>query len=352
MVSIRSAFEGDRTKASWNVAGSKGPIQASHLSQGIGAVEFFTFDSSAPSSESNVFGAALLQGRGTGDHSGTEIEVFRGGQPLQPKLVTSGDGTFGATLGTGDYRLVARHPGWLPGVRDFVIDGAGATADLGTLVLAAGDLDGDQQIDSTDLQHFQRSLDRSPSPQVDTDVNGDGVTDVLDLSVAGLNFGRASTSGCPNRPAGDDGGPTILSTQASISPSNSLIVNVDLTVDTPSKVYVEYENSTAGRFRSKMTDALRTGDRVSVVRLRPTTIYCYLAFAEDSEGRISDGVAGSFTTGPLPQGLRDASFDVIQGQPTYPLTLKDHLAGGFSGIVILDSQANIDSLVKSLCRSN
>ena len=322
------------------LAGSEEPIQASTPSQGTGAVEVLTLDSSVLVSESKVFGAALLQGRGAGDHSGTEIEVFRDGQPLQSVLMTSGDGAFSATLSTGDYRLVARHPGWLPEARDFAIEGTSTTVDLGTLVLAAGDADGDQQIGSADLQRFRRSLGQSPSPQ-HTDSNQDGVTDVLDLALAGLNFGRAATLGCPASPAGDDGGPTILGTQASISPTNSLIVNVDVTIDTPSKVYVEYENSKAGRFRSKMTDTLRTGDRVSVVRLRPSTTYCDLAFAVDGEGLISDGVAGSFTTGPLPAGLQGSSFDVVRGQPTYPLTLKDHTDADFSGIVTLDSQAKI-----------
>ena len=68
----------------------------------------------ASSSESNMIGVALLQGRTAGDHSGTEIEVFRDGEPLQPMLATSGDGTFSTTLVTGEYRLLARHPGWLP----------------------------------------------------------------------------------------------------------------------------------------------------------------------------------------------------------------------------------------------
>ena len=78
------------------MAGSEEPIQASTPSQGTGAVEVLTLDSSVLVSESKVFGAALLQGRGAGDHSGTEIEVFRDGQPLQSVLMTSGDGAFSA----------------------------------------------------------------------------------------------------------------------------------------------------------------------------------------------------------------------------------------------------------------
>ena len=75
--------------------------------------------------------------------------------------------------------------------------------------------------------------------------------------------------------------PAAFSAKASVSPSNSLIVDIEVTVDTPSRVYVEYENPRTGRFRSKTTESLDTSHLISLVRLRPSATYSYEVFAVD-----------------------------------------------------------------------
>ena len=104
----------------------------------------------------------------------------------------------------------------------------------------------------------------------------------------------------------------------SLHPSNSLIVDFDITTDSASRVYVEYDSPGVGRVRSQMTETLSTGHSPSVVRLRQLTTYCFRVFATDDQGRVSDGVPGRFRTGPLPEGLQDARLDVIQGHPPTP----------------------------------
>ena len=125
-----------------------------------------------------------------------------------------------------------------------------------------------------------------------------------------------------------------------MSSHNSLIVNVDVNLDRPAKVYVEYENARAGRFRSKVAEHADRTHRISLVRLRPSTTYSFEVFVVDEAG---DGLSlwqGDFRTGPLPPGLRRA-FAIANGQPTYPLTLKEHNDDDFFGMLVLDSEANV-----------
>lgn len=161
------------------------------------------------------------------------------------------------------------------------------------------------------------------------------------IAVSALAGGSEGTT-CPlPTPGYPFNAPRVLSADARVSPNNSLIVNIEVSVDTESRVYVEYENPGAGRFRSRTTDSLDTIHTISVVRLRPSTTYCYQVFAQDADGRVSPGLLGTFTTDQLPDKLQVTSFTLVQGRPSYPLTLMDITVPGSKGMVMLDSQANI-----------
>ena len=125
-----------------------------------------------------------------------------------------------------------------------------------------------------------------------------------------------------------------------MNPYNSLIIDVDVTLDASSRVYVEYANPRAGRFRTTTTESLDTHREISLVRLRPLTTYSYDVFVVDDQGRASKEWTGSFRAGPLPPGLNNA-VAIVQGQPTYPLTLKEHNDDNFQGMVVLDSKGYI-----------
>jgi hypothetical protein len=105
---------------------------------------------------------------------------------------------------------------------------------------------------------------------------------------------------CAQRGASSPGAPRVETAEATVSPNNSLIVNFDITVFPSAKVYVEYENTDAGRFQSGTTTSFGRSHTLSIVRLRQATSYCYQVFAEDTSGRVSTGMTGTFTTGPLP----------------------------------------------------
>jgi len=146
---------------------------------------------------------------------------------------------------------------------------------------------------------------------------------------------------CGPPAVGDPDDPKVLCVQSALKSDNSLIAQIEVTVSTPSKVFVIYENAEAGRFRSKTTEVVGTEHTVSLVGLRPSTTYTYQAFVETDPGVAAGGLGGSFTTGPLPAGLKVATFSLLQGQTTSPLTLLEHSAGDFIGIVALDSKANV-----------
>lgn len=161
------------------------------------------------------------------------------------------------------------------------------------------------------------------------------------LPYAPLSIPAASHDLCPGAISGDTGGPNITSATWSMDPQNSLIFNFNVAVNAPTQVWVEYRRSdNAG---DVLTTALtQTGQNHSlpVLRLRANTTYCVQVLATRN-GLVSDSTPGSFLTGPLPAGLAEASFTLVQGQLTYPVTLIEHNTPNFNGIVALDSQANV-----------
>ena len=133
--------------------------------------------------------------------------------------------------------------------------------------------------------------------------------------------------------------PRVISTTAAVSTDNPLIAEVRVALAREARVYVEYENAGAGKFRTATTTAAGTEHRVPVVRLRASTSYSYLAFAVDPEGRKTEGVGGAFTTGRLPEPLATLDFEVV-GTPTSELVMMDHRDrdGGYYLVLDQDSQ--------------
>ena len=79
----------------------------------------------------------------------------------------------------------------------------------------------------------------------------------------------------------------------------------------------------------------------AILRLRAVTPYCFQVYAVDGDGLSSAGFSGRFTTGPLPDGLLGARAEVVEGEPTYPLTLREHTNPDFQGMVMLDDDATV-----------
>ena len=135
--------------------------------------------------------------------------------------------------------------------------------------------------------------------------------------------------------------PGVVNSFVSIRDDNPLIAEVTVTLDQAARVYVEYENEAAGRFRTMTTESVATAHVVPVLRLRPASAYTFEVFAVDGEGRVSAGGGGEFTTGELPEILASLDFDV-RGSPTSELVLFDasqRPPGSY--IIIVDRDSNI-----------
>jgi len=85
----------------------------------------------------------------------------------------------------------ARRPGFL-GVEEIFELKPGEFADLGTLTLYAGDLNGDGRIDVRDLRDVASTLNTEVWPAgTGADLNGDGRVDIFDLVRVGRSFGKS-----------------------------------------------------------------------------------------------------------------------------------------------------------------
>ena len=127
--------------------------------------------------------------------------------------------------------------------------------------------------------------------------------------------------------------PRIVTASASLRDDNPLIVQVEVSLDRPARVYVEYESEDAGAFVTRTTELAATEHTVPVVRLRPSSTYSYEVFAVDEDGEISAGPGGSFTTGGLPDALARMEL-TVEGSPT--------------GLVLFDLEDNPDSYYVAL----
>ena len=127
--------------------------------------------------------------------------------------------------------------------------------------------------------------------------------------------------------------PRIVTASASLRDDNPLIVQVEVSLDRPARVYVEYESEDAGAFVTRTTELAAVEHTVPVVRLRPSSTYSYEVFAVDEDGEISAGPGGSFTTGELPDALARMEL-TVEGSPT--------------SLVLFDLEDNPDSYYVAL----
>ncbi len=134
--------------------------------------------------------------------------------------------------------------------------------------------------------------------------------------------------------------PAVLDSSASLLPTNSLIAQVAVTLDTPARVLVEYGNPDAGRFRTAPTQSEDTQHVVPVLRLRPESTYRFQVFVIDGDGREHPGAQGAFTTGGLPEALQRMDL-TSTGRPTAELVLFDYEDNPESFYVALDQDMHV-----------
>ena len=170
-------------------------------------------------------GVALLEGRGPAHNENIFVVLFRDGTEVDSS-VTTPSGAFGFdNLEPGSYYVEARHLGWLSASKDFDIN---SDVDLGVLLLYAGDADANGQIDSHDMQLFQRGLNRPPRAGVYADVDDDGAVTLEDMTYAARNLGM----GIPEPATIQFFGPRAQPTTFGVPIGNLPVVGVNKTQGT------------------------------------------------------------------------------------------------------------------------
>ncbi len=156
----------------------------------------------------------------------------------------------------------------------------------------------------------------------------------------------------------------VLRHDASVSERNALIVEVRVALARAARVFVEYDNPQAGRYRTPLSEP-GEAHAVPLVRLRPETTYDYTIFVVEgaavgdfaADGFAGAGAGGRFTTGPLPLALAAIPMQV-RGRSSQPLILSDHPRGYYvfrdevGGIVWYHYHAGSDGPIAQLPAGN
>ena len=131
-------------------------------------------------------------------------------------------------------------------------------------------------------------------------------------------------TGCSDAPWTGARQPQVLAHSASIRPDNALIADVEVSLSHPGRVFVEYGNPDAGKFRTAPSESGRI-HTIAVARLRAETTYTYAIGVQDADGAGRLRPHGTFTTGPLPVELA-AMHTRASGRSSEPLILTSYTA--------------------------
>src|SRR5260370_11063050 len=137
--------------------------------------------------------------------------------------------------------------------------------------------------------------------------------------------------------AGGQAYENILSTNATVRPGNSLLVDVQVTTGaTVERVSITYQTTGVDPLVSRLTQVSSTGSTTIIIgRLRANRAYTYTVAAFDRDGAPAGTASGNFTTGPLPAPLLTNTY-ALTGRTTAPLVMVAENQTGFRGYVGLD----------------
>ncbi len=137
---------------------------------------------STPSQTGIVTGKIMLQGRLTYEGVGVTLGE------LEP-ATTEPDGTYTILdIPPGQHAIRAMREGYLSAEGNVTIAAEGATKAMPTVVLPAGDLNGDETIDLFDLVLISSTFGAQDTAGLRADLNGDGRVDLFDLVLVGNNL--------------------------------------------------------------------------------------------------------------------------------------------------------------------
>ena len=108
-------------------------------------------------------------------------------------MLSDNSGEFTLELAVGTYRIRWTAPGFLPMEKRLVITGSeDGNVDLDEIQLNAGDVSGDGRIGPDDLSLMSPSFGQPAGPASSSDLNADGIVDILDLALLAYNWGKSS----------------------------------------------------------------------------------------------------------------------------------------------------------------
>ena len=93
-------------------------------------------------------------------------------------------------------------------------------------------------------------------------------------------------------PAAADEGAGVVRYGAAVSAGNALIAEVRVSLDRAARVYVEYDNPQAGRYRTAPSEP-GAEHVIPIVRLRPETTYDYTIFVAAGQDTAAAGGGGA-----------------------------------------------------------
>ena len=110
---------------------------------------------------------------------------------------TSGYGISKRSVTAGTYELQVKKAGCLTyTIQDIAVKGE--AIDLGTITLLTGDVDGNDLINSRDINAFRREFGKSGEAigNLAADMNGDNKVNSRDINVLRKNFGKSAVKDC------------------------------------------------------------------------------------------------------------------------------------------------------------
>ena len=114
----------------------------------------------------------------------------------------------------------------------------------------------------------------------------------------------------------------VIKNIASIHENNSLISNIKIELNSPAKLYIKYENTRAGKFKTQTTNEAKKLHDFAIMRLKPNSNYSYEIIVIDNNTIEKIIGKGEFTTGDLPEALKSIET-VATGNFTPELLLSE-----------------------------
>jgi hypothetical protein len=116
------------------------------------------------------------------------VSLYNPDTTLATSAVVNPDGTFNLTAAAGTYTVIASAPGFLKAQGAPTIT-SGATTTMQTVILLAGDIDGNDVINQLDAMTI--GMNYNLAAPAAADLNNDGTINILDLELLASNYGQS-----------------------------------------------------------------------------------------------------------------------------------------------------------------